>query len=84
MPYAGGRNGRREAGGTPPEPRTKRRAPVPKAEVWSQATRIPARPIAGRVRLPTKFDLAINLRTAQSLGVTMPPSVRGRAAEVIQ
>ena len=84
MPYAGGRDGRREAGGTPPEPRTKRSASVPEVEIWSQASRMPGRPIAGRVKLPTRFELANNLRTAQSLGVTMPPSVQSRATEVIQ
>jgi putative ABC transport system substrate-binding protein len=33
---------------------------------------------------PTKFDLAINLNTAQSLGLTIPPSVLQQATEVIQ
>ena len=33
---------------------------------------------------PTKFDLGINLRTAQALGLTIPPSVLQQATEIIQ
>jgi len=36
------------------------------------------------VQAPTKYETVVNLRTAKTLGITMPPSVLARADEVIE
>jgi putative tryptophan/tyrosine transport system substrate-binding protein len=43
-----------------------------------------AKPADLPMEQPTKFDLAINLKTAQALGLTIPQSVLIQASEIIQ
>src|SRR5262245_22480786 len=60
------------------------------AAIWRQSAIIVAKVLKGvkpadlPVEQPTKFDLALNLGTAKSLELTIPPSVLLRADEVVE
>jgi putative ABC transport system substrate-binding protein len=43
-----------------------------------------AKPADLPVQFPTKFEMAVNLKTAKALGLAVPPSIQLRTTEVIE
>jgi putative ABC transport system substrate-binding protein len=59
-------------------------------DIWRNAARYVDRVLRGAnpgdlpVEQPTKFELVVNLKTAKALGIVIPPSILGRADQVLE
>ena len=59
-------------------------------DMWSRAAGVVEKILRGAnpaeipIELPTKFVMAINLKTAKALGLSLPQSLLARADEIIE
>jgi ABC-type uncharacterized transport system substrate-binding protein len=59
-------------------------------ELWRRSADYVIRVLRGAVagdlpiEQPTKFELVINLKTAKTLGLTVPPALLARADEILE